>query len=325
MNVFVAVVPLCAGFVLDLCFGDPRGFPHVIRVAGRLISACERFIRPMFPPTPRGERAAGCVLALAVTALCTLPPLAVLRALYARSVAAGLALESFLCWQLLACRALRDESLPVYAALENGDLLGARRALSMIVGRDTDVLDETGAIKAAVETVAENASDGVVAPLFWMALFGAPGGCFYKSVNTMDSMIGYKNARYRHFGACAARLDDAANFVPARAAGLLMVAAAGLCGYDVKGAWRIFRRDRLKHESPNSAHTEAACAGALGVRLGGPARYEGVLEDKPFLGDPARPVKAEDILRAHRLLYVTSALAFFLAVAVRAGVTLALL
>ncbi len=324
MNVFAAVFPLCAGFALDLCFGDPRGFPHVVRAAGRLISACERFLRPLFPPTPRGERAAGSALALAVTALCSLSPLAALAWLRARFPAAAIALETFLCWQLLACRSLRDESLPVYVALKNDDLPGARRALSMIVGRDTGALDRTGVIAAAVETVAENVSDGVVAPLFWMALFGAPGGCFYKSVNTMDSMIGYKNARYRHFGTCAARLDDAANFVPARAAGLLMVAAAGLRGCDMKGAWRIFRRDRLKHESPNSAHTEAACAGALGVRLGGPARYEGVLEDKPFLGDPARPAEAEDILRAHRLLYATSALAFLLAVAVRAGVSLAL-
>ena len=320
MNGWHSLIALCAGFALDLVFGDPHGFPHVVRFAGWLIAATEKKLRPLFPATKSGERFSGALLVLIVTAVCTAVPLLALRALYALSFPAGLAIESFLCYQLLAARSLRDESLPVYTALKSGDLQGARRALSMIVGRDTEVLDATGVTKAAVETVAENASDGEVAPLFWIALFGVPGGCFYKAVNTMDSMIAYKNARYRYFGTCAAVLDDIVNFVPARLAGLLMVAATGLCGYDWRGAWRVFRRDRLRHESPNSAHTEAACAGALRVQLAGPAQYEGRVEDKPFLGDPFRPVEPEDIKRAHRLLFAASGLAFCLAVLARATI-----
>ncbi len=318
----LTVAALAAGYVLDLLFGDPHGFPHIVRAAGRLISFCEKRLRPLFPATKRGERAAGALLVLVVTAVCTALPSAILRTLYGAAVPLGFAAETFLCYQLLATRALRDESMNVYDALKSGDLPAARRAVSMIVGRDTDRLDEAGVIRAAVETVAENAADGTVAPLFWTALFGVPGGCFCKAVNTMDSMIAYKNERYRWFGECAARLDDAVNFVPSRLAGLFMVAAARLCGFDGRGAWRIFRRDRLKHESPNSAHTEAACAGALRVRLAGPASYEGKIEDKPFLGDSLRPLEIEDIRRANRLLFATAHLSFLAAAALRLGMAM---
>ena len=322
MNGWHSLPALCGGALLDLLFGDPHGLPHIVCAAGALISQAERKLRPLFPATKGGERLAGALLVLIVTGVCTLLPLLALRGLYAVYWPAGAVLETFLCYQLLAARSLCDESLPVYEALRKSDLAGARRSLSMIVGRDTAVLDEKGVIKAAVETIAENASDGVVAPLFWIALFGIPGGCFYKAVNTMDSMIAYKNDRYRWFGSCAAHLDDVVNFLPARLAGLLMVAAAGLCGFDMKNAWRVFRRDRLRHESPNSAHTEAACAGALRVQLAGPAQYEGRMEDKPFLGAPLRPVEPEDIRRAHRLLWGTAALAFVLALLTRALIVL---
>lgn len=308
---------LAVGFALDLLCGDPHGFPHIVVFAGTLIAWGERVLRPLFPPTERGERAAGALLVLVVAAVCTALPALLLRVLYARSFCAGLAAESFFCYQLLAARSLRDESRKVAAALESGDLHSARYWLSMIVGRDTGSLDEAGVVRAAVETVAENTADGVVAPLLWIGLFGAPGGCFCKAVNTMDSMIGYKNERYRRFGTAAARLDDLVNFVPARLAGLLMVAAAGLCRFDAPNAWRIFRRDRLRHASPNSAHAEAACAGALRVRLAGPASYGGQVEAKPFLGDPLRPVETADVARAHKLLFATAALSFFLALALR--------
>ena len=262
MTRFASPAALALGFALDLLCGDPHGFPHIVVFAGKLIAWGEKILRPLFPPAKRGERAAGALLVFIVTAVCTALPALLLRLLYARSFWGGLAAESFFCYQLLAARALCDESRTVAAALEAGDLGSARHWLSMIVGRDTDLLDETGVVKAAVETVAENTADGVVAPLFWIGLFGVPGGCFCKAVNTMDSMIGYKNERYRWFGTAAARLDDLVNFVPARLAGLLMVAAAGLCRFDAANAWRIFRRDRLRHASPNSAHAEAACAGA---------------------------------------------------------------
>ena len=317
MTRFASPAALALGFGLDLLCGDPHGFPHIVVFAGKLIAWGETILRPLFPPAKRGERAAGALLVFIVTAVCTALPALLLRLLYARSFWGGLAAESFFCYQLLAARALCDESRTVAAALEAGDLGSARHWLSMIVGRDTDLLDETGVVKAAVETVAENTADGVVAPLFWIGLFGVPGGCFCKAVNTMDSMIGYKNERYRWFGTAAARLDDLVNFVPARLAGLLMVAAAGLCRFDAANAWRIFRRDRLRHASPNSAHAEAACAGALRVQLAGPASYGGQVEDKPFLGDPLRPVETADIARSHKLLFATAALAFLLALALR--------
>jgi len=318
MSPAASLAALMIGFALDLLCGDPHGFPHIVVFAGKLIAWGERILRPRFPPTKRGERTAGALLTAIVAIFCTALPALLLRALYACSVWGGLMTESFFCYQLLAVRSLYDESRKVAAALENGDLGSARRWLSMIVGRDTERLDENGIIKAAVETVAENTADGVAAPLFWIGLFGVPGGCFCKAVNTMDSMIGYKNERYRWFGAAAARLDDLVNFIPARLAGLLMVAAAGVCGCDAANAWRIFRRDRLKHASPNSAHTEAACAGALRVQLAGPASYGGQVEPKPFLGDPLRPVEVGDIARAHKLLFATAAFSFLLASALRA-------
>jgi adenosylcobinamide-phosphate synthase len=202
----------------------------------------------------------------------------------------------------------------VYEALRTGTLADARKAVSMIVGRDTDVLDEAGVTRAAVETVAENTSDGEVAPLFYIMLLGPLGGCLYKAVNTMDSMVGYRNRRYEHFGTCAARLDDVMNYIPARLSALLMIAGTALCGMDAGNARRIWKRDRRKHASPNSAQTEAVMAGALRVRLAGDAQYFGEIHRKPYIGDDIRPIEAEDIRRSHRLLYLTSALMFALAV-----------
>lgn len=218
-----------------------------------------------------------------------------------------LAAMSVMCWLMLAAKSLRQESMKVYEALERGDVEGARYSVSMIVGRDTSVLDRNGIIKAAVETVAENTSDGVTAPVFWMAIFGIPGLYFYKAVNTMDSMIGYKNDRYMDFGRCAARLDDVLNYIPSRLTALLMIAAAWIMpGYDGRGAWRTWRRDRRKHASPNSAQTESACAGALGLELAGPAVYFGVIHEKPFIGDPERNIEPDDIPAANRLMLATA-------------------
>ena len=222
------------------------------------------------------------------------------------------AAETLLCYQLLAARSLRDESVKVYKALRDGTLDDARKAVSMIVGRDTDRLDETGVAKAAVETVAENASDGVIAPLLFLAIGGAPLGVLYKSINTMDSMVGYKNDRYLYFGRAAAKLDDLVNFIPARLAGILLCLAARPAGFDGKNAWKIFWRDRKNHKSPNSAHTEAAAAGALDVQLAGSNYYFGQLVVKPTIGDPLRPVEPADILRCNRLMYAGTFLAMVL-------------
>ena len=211
-----------------------------------------------------------------------------------------------MCWQIFAAHSLRKESMKVARALDAGDADGARTALGNIVGRDTAVLDENGMIRAAVETVAENTSDGVTAPMLAMTLFGAVGGFFYKSINTMDSMVGYKNEKYLNFGRAAAKTDDAANFLPSRISALCMIATAWMCRLSSKNAWRMFRRDRRKHASPNSAQTESVCAGALGVRLAGDAVYGGVVHQKEYIGDAVREIETADIRRANRLMYVSS-------------------
>ena len=244
-------------------------------------------------------------LALIALAFRSLAPAAVREAALPLSVPLFVA-EAFLCYQLLAARSLEKESMKVCRALKRHDTEQARRAVSMIVGRDTKSLDEAGITRAAVETVAENTSDGITAPFLFMALFGPVGGTFCKAVNTMDSMVGYKNEKYLLFGRAAAKLDDAVNFLPARLTGCLMAAAAWLLpGCDGKHAWRIFVRDRKKHASPNSAHGEAACAGALHIRLAGDAWYFGKLHRKPFIGDDHRPIEPEDIRRANRLMFVS--------------------
>ncbi len=300
---------LLLGCVLDLLLGDPHWAPHPVRAIGALISSLERPLRAAFPKDERGETAAGAALVVLVLSVSAGLAGALLYLAGRLNVWLAFALETLLCYQCLAARSLRDESMRVCRALRAGTLAGARRAVSMIVGRDTERLDETGVAKAAVETVAENASDGVIAPLLFLALGGAPLGIAYKAVNTMDSMVGYRNERYRHYGTCAARLDDLLNLLPARISGVLMCLAAPLSGLDGKNAWRIFRRDRLCHASPNSAHTEAAAAGALHVQLAGNAWYFGKLVEKPTIGDADRPVEPEDIPRTNRLMLSAAALA----------------
>ena len=222
-----------------------------------------------------------------------------------------------MCWQCVAARDLKKESFAVYDELKKGDLAGARKAVSMIVGRDVERLDETGVTKAAVETIAENTSDGVIAPLFYMMLLGGAGGCLYKAVNTMDSMVGYTNEKYINFGRTAAKTDDVFNYIPARLAAVLMIAAAYLGKFDGPNAVRIFKRDRYKHASPNSAQTESVCAGALDIQLAGDAWYFGELHKKEFIGDPIRPVEYEDIKRAAKLLDGTAYLMIALIIVVR--------
>lgn len=318
---FLGTCALLVGFVLDFFIGDPHKLPHPVRAIGAMISSLERRLRLGNGDSAR-ERRRGALLAVAVMAASTVTPALVLAAAYIISPYLYFAVDCVMCFQLLAARQLVRESDAVRKALVSGDIELARVRVSMIVGRDTDVLDRDGICRAAVETVAENASDGVAAPLFWTTLFGAPGGFLYKSINTMDSMIGYKNERYIDFGRFAARADDAVNFIPSRLCAVLMVLSCPILGLDMHSAWRIFRRDRRKHDSPNSAETESACAGALGVRLAGDARYGGVWHKKPYIGDDVSPIVPDDIKRCGRLMYVSSALALILALALRAALLL---
>lgn len=300
------------GFVIDLLIGDPRWLYHPIRIVGNLIAVLEKVLRACFPKNKAGERIAGCLLVVFVVVLTVAVPWAILYGAFWWNEWLGLALMIIMSYQILATRALKDESMRVYDALKTEDIEKARFAVSMIVGRDTQNLSEEGVTKAAVETIAENASDGVIAPLFYLMIGGPVLGFAYKAVNTMDSMVGYKNEKYRYFGTCAAKFDDVVNFIPARLAGLIMVAASYLTGFQGKNAMKIFRRDRFAHSSPNSAQTEAVMAGALEIQLAGNAYYFGRLYEKPTIGDAIRKVEIEDIPRANILLYGSAVLSVIL-------------
>ena len=307
-----STLALCAGFLIDLIIGDPWGWPHIVRGMGILVDLLERRFYLL-----SNKRLGGMLMALTTLIICTVIPTILLYFSFCVSPCLYFALETIFCWQLLATKSLRLESDKVYAALKKNDLFEARNAVSMIVGRDTKGLDEAGITRAAVETVAENTSDGVVAPLFYIMLGTAPLGCLYKAVNTMDSMVGYKNERYLNFGRFAAKLDDVMNFIPSRMCALLVIGAAWVCRMNSKNAFHIWRRDRFNHASPNSAQTEAAVAGALCVRLAGNAYYFGKLHEKPYIGDDLCPIASEDIRHSHKLLYATAALMLLFVLIVR--------
>ena len=308
---------LLTGFLLDMLCGDPHKFPHIVRWMGKLIAALEKYLRQTKPATENVERRRGLLLVGLVIMICTGLPSTLLLVSYRLALPLGYIVESLLCYQLLAAKSLKTESMKVCYSLQNGDLAGARKHLSMIVGRDVSILDEKGLCRAAVETVAENAADGVTAPLLFMMVGGAPLGCLYKAVNTMDSMVGYKNSEYLNFGRAAAQTDDALNYLPSRLCAILLICSAYLLGLNGKNAFRIWRRDRRKHSSPNSAQSEAACAGALGIRLGGPASYFGEIYDKPYIGDDTRPIRTADISEANRLMYAASILMLLMALLFR--------
>lgn len=308
---------LLIGFGLDLLLGDPQKWPHAVVGIGRLITLLERLLRKIFPKTKRGEFGGGIILAVFVPLFSCGMTFGLLYLCGLVHPLFSIAAESLLCWQCLAMRSLRDESMQVYDKLEKGSLEEARIAVGRIVGRDTASLDAAGVTRAAVETIAENTGDGVIAPMLFLAIGGAPLGILYKAVNTLDSMVGYRNPVYLYFGRVSAKLDDAVNFIPARIAGLLMVIAAFFTGSDSKNAWRIYLRDRLNHKSPNSAHTEAACAGALHIRLGGNSYYFGKLVEKASIGDDDRPIETNDIRRANRLLFGTSFICLILCTLVK--------
>lgn len=294
------------GFLIDCLLGDPAALPHPIVLIGKGIAALERALRRRFPATPEGERAAGRVLVVCMLVLSAVVPAAILFVCYRINRWLCFGVCCVMSWQIFAAKCLKQEAQKVQKCLDAGDLPAARAQVGMLVGRDTADLTKTQVAKAAIETVAENTSDGVIAPMLYLLLGGPVLGFVYKAINTMDSMLGYKNEKYLNFGRCAAKVDDVANFIPARLSALGMIAAAALTGFDGKNAARIWRRDRRKHASPNSAQTESVCAGALHIQLAGNAYYFGKLYEKPFLGDPDRPVEAADISRSCTLMYGTS-------------------
>ncbi len=310
-------------FLMDILFGDPYWLYHPVRLVGTIIHKTEQFlwnalsIQSGEEEDRRKKQGAGIILVIIVLILSTGIP--VLIFIVAQSVHPWLrfVIETFMCYQLLAMKSLKTESMKVYAALKTGDLEKSRYAVSMIVGRDTKNLNKEGIIKATVETIAENTSDGVIAPLLFLFLFGGAGGFFYKAVNTMDSMIGYKNDRYFYFGRAAARLDDVLNFIPSRVTAIGMIIVSFFCRFNWRNAVKVFRRDRYNHASPNSAQTEAVCAGALSIQLAGDAYYFGKLYRKPLIGDALRSIEVEDIRLANRLLYGVSFLILGLGIVAR--------
>lgn len=317
MNGKMIILACVTGFLLDCIFGDPAWMYHPIRVIGNLISVLEKGLRkllcsriPASEQKKKNEREvlAGGILWILTVSLSFLVPAVLLFAAGKVHPAVRFLLETFWCYQIFAARCLVGESKKVYQKLKEDDLPGARRAVTMIVGRDTENLTAEGVTKAAVETVAENTSDGVTAPLLFLLIGGAPLGFLYKAVNTMDSMLGYKNEKYLYFGRIPAKMDDVFNYIPARLTAWFMVAAAFLTGMDGENAWKIYLRDKRKHASPNSAQSEAVCAGALDVQLAGDAVYFGKVYKKDYIGDAIRKIEPEDILRAGKLMYMTTIL-----------------
>lgn len=306
------------GFLLDLLLGDPYWLPHPIRLIGSLITKTEKCLRSNTKEEVQQEKQQieqnkkelrqGGAMVLIVLGVTLATVMLILLLAYRVHPYIGVMVETIMTYQILATKCLKVESMKVYQCLKYQTLEEARKAVSMIVGRDTQCLNEEGVAKAAIETVAENTSDGVIAPMLYTALGGPILGFLYKAVNTMDSMIGYKNDKYLYFGRAAAKLDDIVNYLPARISAYLMIAASFLAGKDFNGkrAFRIYKRDNRNHASPNSAQTESVCAGALGIQLAGDASYFGKVVKKPFIGDALRQVECEDIRRVNRLLYLTA-------------------
>ncbi len=317
-------ITLCilVGFLIDLVLGDPYNIPHPVVLIGKGITLCEKTALKLFPKTDKGMFLGGIFICVVVMVLSVAVPAAILYFFGRISPYICFSAECIMCWQIIAVKSLKKESMNVYNELENGTIDTARKAVSRIVGRDTQSLTDEGVTKAAVETVAENTSDGIIAPLFYMLIGGPVLGFLYKAVNTMDSMIGYKNEKYMFLGRAAAKTDDLFNFIPARLSAFFMIVSAFILKYDYKNAFKIFKRDRFNHKSPNSAQTESVCAGALDVMLAGDAWYFGKLVKKPTIGDDIRKIQHNDVIKANRLMILTSVLFLVIGILIRLAVSL---
>lgn len=296
---------IISAYFLDLFLGDPRWFPHPVRLVGKLILVLEKALRAI-SSSPVGLKVSGIFLAFLICAATLFVTTFLISGSDRISPAMGFAVSAVLAYFTLATRDLQVETRKVLQALESGELPRAREELSFLVGRDTAGLEEPEILRALVETIGENISDGVIAPFFYLGLGGAPLAMAYKAVNTLDSMVGYKNERYLHFGWASAKLDDAANFIPARLSGFIVVLSSLALGKPWRESLRILLRDHAKHDSPNSAWPESAIAGALGVRLGGLNYYFGLPNHKPFIGEPQKVLERSDVREAWKILYLSS-------------------
>ena len=299
-----SLILLCS-FILDVMVGDPEWLPHPVRLIGKAINLLDRHL---YRDTDENKTKLlkGLLLTLAITASTGIISFFLLYMCFSINRLVGLLASIIMSTYCLAAHDLKKAAIEIYEKIVAGDLPGARKAVGMIVGRDTDDLSEHDVIKATIESVSENLSDGVIAPAFFIFLLGPIGGLIYKSINTLDSMVGYKNSRYLYFGRASARLDDTCNYIPSRLSAFLVIIASSLIKCDFAHAVIIWKRDRLKHSSPNSAQTESAMAGALGIQLGGPASYFGKIVKKPYLGDIKHDIIADDIKKACRIMYTAS-------------------
>ena len=315
-----AVIPITA-CIIDTVYGDPRSNFHPVVLIGNLISYIENKLYPKKPALPKDLMLRGLLTVCLVLLTVGLITSFFVFLGHKGGILLYFSLSALILYVTITPRALARDGMEIYHLLRDGDLVKVRARLSWIVGRDTDNLSEADIVRGTVETIAENTTDGIISPLFYFMLFGPVGAALYRAGNTMDSMLGYTNDKYINFGRTAAKLDDVLNYIPSRLTALLMILSAYILRFDGKNAFRIWKRDRRKHASPNSAQTEAVCAGALDVRLAGDAYYFGELHKKPFIGDDIRPIENEDIRRANRLMYMTSILMLILSLAARIIIT----
>lgn len=301
------LISIVIGFFLDLVIGDPKWIYHPIRIIGNGISVGEKIIRKVIK---KNEILGGILLSFIIIILSTGIPYVILYILGGYKMYLKVIVEAIFIYQIMATKSLKTESMKVYKYLKTNDILSSRKYLSYIVGRDTEGLNKEEIVKATIETIAENTSDGVVAPLFYIFIGGAPLGFLYKAINTLDSMIGYKNEKYFYFGKFAARLDDVVNFIPAIISSYIMIFASFILKFDCKNAFKIYKRDKYNSSSPNSAKTEAVAAGALNIQILGDAYYLGKLIKKKTIGDKNKNVNIEDIILMNKLMYGTGISAF---------------
>lgn len=302
---FANILIMILGYIMDLVFGDPYWFPHPVRFIGKLISKTEKFIRK-HAKSEKSLKYWGILMWLVpvvTTAIVTV--LIVKIANFNKYV--EIFVSAFIIYTTLSTKCLKDEATKIYNVLETGDIKKSREQLSYIVGRDTTNLSQSEIIRATVETVAENTVDGTISPMFYGFLFGPVGAMTYKAINTLDSMVGYKNDKYLNLGCVSAKLDDVANFIPARLTAIFMPLGAFLCGMNGANSFKIAIRDRKNHKSPNCAFAEGAAAGAIGVQLGGTNIYFGKEVYKPTIGDKKRELENYDIVRMNKLMYATTA------------------